>query len=85
MERMSLKHKTFGKWAQGAARSNNPLLKKALADSHLIGKELRKKMERIDGNSDDEDEVLALLLWHLTFVEDLLVVIERQRERLWFW
>ena len=57
LERMTLKHKTFGKWAQGAAKSKNPLLKKALNESHQIGKELRKKMETMDvAGSDDEDE-----------------------------
>lgn len=50
---MTLKHKTTGKWAKGAARhAQNPENKRLLNEHHKIGEDLRRKIE---GISDDEE------------------------------
>jgi len=61
MERVTLRHKTVGKWAKGAAKSKNPIVKQQLQDAHTLGQELKKKIDRIesqssDTGSDEEDE-----------------------------
>eukprot|EP01125_Pyxidicula_operculata_P005252 TRINITY_DN1893_c5_g1_i1.p1 TRINITY_DN1893_c5_g1~~TRINITY_DN1893_c5_g1_i1.p1 ORF type:complete len:910 (-),score=342.99 TRINITY_DN1893_c5_g1_i1:21-2588(-) len=56
LERMTMKHKTVGKWAEGAKRSKNPLLKQQLQESHKLGEELRKKIDRVAVDSDDDDD-----------------------------
>jgi len=54
LERMTLKHKTTGKWAKQAARhSDNPALKQALNETHQRGAELRK-VQTMDTDSEDD-------------------------------
>lgn len=55
LERMTLKHKTTGKWARGAAQhSQNPENKRLLNEHHKIGEELRRKIEGL--GSDEESD-----------------------------
>jgi len=60
-ERMTLRHKKFGKWAQYAEQSKNPTFKQDLQDHYDTGKKLREKIDRIDSESSqsesDEDKV----------------------------
>jgi U3 small nucleolar RNA-associated protein 14 len=51
---MTLKHKTTGKWARGAAKhAQNPENKKLLNEHHKLGEELRRKVQ---GLEEDEEE-----------------------------
>lgn len=52
---MTLKHKATGQWAEGAKRSKNPLLKKAINDQVEKSRELMRKMDRMSDSDDSSD------------------------------
>jgi U3 small nucleolar RNA-associated protein 14 len=52
---MTLKHKAFGKFGKSAKKSNNPILKQQLQDAYRIGHELRRKIDTINGEEDDDE------------------------------
>uniref|UniRef100_A0A6B2KY25 U3 small nucleolar RNA-associated protein 14 homolog A n=1 Tax=Arcella intermedia TaxID=1963864 RepID=A0A6B2KY25_9EUKA len=56
LERITLRHKTTGKWARGVAKSKNPHLKQQLSDTHLMGRSLQKKIQKVEDASESEGD-----------------------------
>ena len=57
-ERMSLRHKSTGKWARNASKmaSKNSSIRDALSDQHRIASSLTQKNENQDDEEDDGDD-----------------------------
>jgi len=60
-ERMTLRHKRFGKWITYTTKSKNPTLKEELHEHYERGKKLREKIEKItsDESSSEVDDNIS--------------------------